>query len=172
MKGEVQQVFVFIMLVLVAAVVLLLGYRFIGTLFITQCDVEDLELRDMVQDHVDAYSKYGTVKSATLPAACGATQLCVIDARAFGEPVDGIYPGDSDFSYPELPTIQAYLRVPSTPPNNVFVNGDDGLQSIQLWLPKLILNDTVTPVHCFNATSGYFRVRYTGQGLHVVMEAQ
>lgn len=171
MKGQLQHTFTFIMLILLAGVVLLFGYRMIGGdggILSKSCAIEELKLKQQIEDYLDSYSKYGTYQQKTLLAPCDAQQLCFADVELFGEPnSNGVYEG-STFSFGDS-VIAAEIQTPSTPPNNVFLVDKNGATvPLQLWSEKV----KIVPqgVLCVNATSGSFRLTFKGEGLKTKIE--
>ncbi len=167
-RAQFQHVFTFIMLIIIAGVVLLLGYRFISSLFTSTCEAEQLDFINTLRSDLRSYAAYGTIKTAALSAPCGAARLCFVDATAYGTPdANGIYPGGAITS--ANPAIRNAVASPTTPPANIFLLDDKGAATpLQLFGDKIRLAAPSAPL-CVNATAGKFRVGFEGGGQTVLL---
>jgi len=168
-RGQFQHVFTFIMMIVIAGVVLLLGYMFISRILGTQCEAERMNLITELRKDLRSYSSYGSIHVVEFPAACGAAELCFVDAASFGKPdANGIYPGDAGASYANK-AIENEAKNPSTPPSNIFLVDDKGSTApLQLFGEKIELADRTQPL-CVKAAGGSFRVGFEGKGLTVLL---
>lgn len=178
-KGQFQHVFTFIMLILIAGVVLVLGYRFISQLLGQSCEVEMLNLQKSLGEDLSRYASYGSYHEPAYPVPCGARALCFIDADKFGQEQNGIYAGTESFSE-SYPAINAEITSPSTPPASVFVLLEDkSLKPLQLFSKKIDIPGQLPEdaadgsvggaVICIPTTGGRFRVGMEGKGRRVVI---
>jgi len=167
-RGQFQHVFTFIMLIIIAGIVLLLGYKFINGLLSQSCDVERLKFANNLEHDLKGYADYGSYHEPALPAPCHAEQLCFISKDAFKDDNgDGIY-DDTSETYPANSVIEAELKYPSQPaPNNIFLVFDKSTEPLQFFAEKVVVEDK--DVLCVNATSGKFRVGFTGRGRTVIV---
>jgi hypothetical protein len=167
--GQLQHVFTFIMMIVIAGVVLLLGYMFISRILGTQCETERMSLVTDLRKDLRSYSSYGSIHVVEFPATCGEAELCFVDATSFGKPdAGGIYPGTSIASYANK-VIEHEVKSPSMPPNNIFLVDDKGVTApLQLFGDKIALDNPAQPL-CINATGGTFRVGFEGKGLTVLL---
>jgi hypothetical protein len=178
-RGQFQHVFTFIMLIIIAGVVVVLGYKLISSILGSECEVAQIDFRTSIEKQIQSYSSYGTFKRSELPAPCDAFALCFIDASLFGgQKPDGSYPGTpTGFSYPDNPVIESEVRSPSIPPANVFLIQEDRTVPLQFFSDKITVataHGTTSPsmsngVLCVNATSGRFHVNFEGKGRTVVL---
>ncbi len=168
-KGQFQHVFTFLMLILIAGVVLLLGYRFIAGLLDQGCEVELLELREDLERDLRAYASYGSYQEPSYPAACGARALCLIAGDAWQDADgDGSLDDDPAASYPGNSAIEAELRYPSRPePNNLFLLYGDRTEPLGLWAERVRLDDG--KVLCVEEAGGRFRLGAEGKGRTVII---
>lgn len=176
MKGQMQQIFVFIMVTLMAGLVLFLGYKGISLVFSKSCDVERAKFIEEFKQGMDVSSEYGRVETRIHLAPCEAIQLCFVDGRVYGAPDDGIYNGHGTcrsgvpFTTPtfgENNRILDMVSTPSTTPSNVFlVMNDDHVVPFPLFEEGLRLPEPCTPL-CINTTTGRFRFRTEGRGSSV-----
>ncbi len=166
MKGQFQHVFTFIMLIIIAGVVLLLGYKFIFDIGDRVCEVEALEFKNQLAKDLKSYSSYGSFHLPELSVPCEAIAICFADADLYGDETEGIYAGTATFTHTN-PVIQQEVRAPSTPPSNVFIiTADDNVQPLQLFSEKI---DVLGEVLCVNATSGRFHLGFEGKGRTVTI---
>ncbi|MBR9693150.1 hypothetical protein GOV07_04460 [Candidatus Woesearchaeota archaeon] len=162
-RGQFQHVFSFILMMLIAGVVLLMGYKFISQILGQSCSVEKLDLKNALESDFKRYASYGSYHEPTYLVPCDSEMICFIDADVFGEAADGLYPGNSGFTY-RINAIQGEVRAPT--PNNVFLVYDDHVEPLQLFSTRIsVAND----VFCINATSGRFRLGMEGKGRTVVL---
>ncbi len=168
-RGQIQHVFVFIMLIIIAGVVLLLGYKFIGGLLGQSCDVEKLEFMNGLEKALRDYASYGTHKTAAFDAPCNALQLCMVSASAFEKDSNGKFKKQT-FAYPGNLIIQDAVADPNPEsPTNLFLVYEKGVtEPIQLFAEKLDVAGTPKVV-CVNATSGRFNLVFDGKGRTVVV---
>lgn len=168
MRGQFQHVFAFLMLMLIAVVVLLLGYKFIHLILQDQCQVEEVNFKNTLEKDLHDFSAFGTVKRSAISAPCKAKEVCFVDASKYGSERDGIYAGSPSFTYANS-HIQNEVRSPSTPPSNVFLIDDTGgTTPLQLFSKKIATKDPNMPL-CVNATSGNFRIGFNGKGRTVLL---
>lgn len=178
------------MMAILAAVVLFLGYLFFGRVFGASCEVEHARFLESIEGLLDTQQAYGAVKTVELLAPCNTQRLCFIDARMYGSPVDGIYPG-SPRRIPPVPylvecpyeppyvflTNQVFGRrverimdavssETSTPSNVLIVDGDEMILPTSLFSGSLVLDKPCQPL-CINSTSGRFIFRVLGEGRHI-----
>ncbi len=167
-RGQFQHVFTFIMLIVIAGVVLLLGYTFINSLLSQSCNVEQLKFANNLERDLKGYADYGSYHEPALPAPCHARALCFISSDAFERDPQGVYKDNPGATYPANGVIEAELRFPSQPaPNNIFLVFDKSTEPLQFFGEKVVVEGE--KVLCVNATSGKFRVGFTGRGRTVIV---
>ena len=166
-RAQFQHVFTFIMLIIIAGIVLLLGYKFIASLLQGTCEAEQLNFITTLKEDINTYAAYGTLKTVALSAPCNAVQMCFVDATVFTANPDGTYSKSSISFSTKNPVIMSEVNTPSTPPNNIFLLDDKDITTpLQFFGDKIALVQPGTPL-CINATAGNFRVGFAGQGLTV-----
>jgi hypothetical protein len=97
-RGQFQHVFTFLMLMIIAGIVLLLGYRFLTGILGDACEVEHVAFSEKIQDALTDYASYGSFHTPALAAPCNAQMICFIDARNF-KLDEGVYIQDTDIAY-------------------------------------------------------------------------
>lgn len=81
MKGQIQQVFIYILTIVIVGMVLLIGYKAIGGIIGKGCDVEKATFQTNLDGYVEKYSDYGSVHKESLNAPCGSKSVCFVDAE-------------------------------------------------------------------------------------------
>jgi len=165
-RAQLQHVFAFIMLIVIASVVLLLGYRFITKLLGDQCRVETIQFTNLLEKSLKDYAAYGTRKTVALSLPCGAVRLCFVDASRYNKNGD-IYIGTTN---PSLFTtsnkvILDEVQHPTNPtPANIFlIQEKNETHPLQFFAEKVTLANQKAPL-CIDATAGQFRIAFNGQG--------
>jgi hypothetical protein len=155
-KGQTQQVFIYIMVILIVGAVLLFGYKAIDKLFNQTCDVDKVSFQTDIKSMLNDYSSYGDEGSEELKAPCGYTLLCFADS--------GILPEN-------VPQIEAvnqlmFYEVSSNTGNNVFlIKGKNEIISFQ-GMDNIVVpgNSTAPQFTCIDAKSNTFYLRLSGIG--------
>ncbi len=81
-KGVVSKAFTFILFILVAGAVLVLGYKWIGGLMQQQCEATKASFQTEVVNLFDEYDDYGSVQKEDLNLPCDYRAVCFIDSGA------------------------------------------------------------------------------------------
>jgi hypothetical protein len=174
-RGQFQHVFTFLMLMIIAGIVLLLGYRFLTGILGDACEVEHVAFSEKIQDALTDYASYGSFHTPALAAPCNAQMICFIDARNF-KLDEGVYIQNTDIAYDPAPTItyrrtiDEEVRNPSFPtPHNIFlIQEDDTARYLDIFAEKVFLDDPTQPL-CVEARSGKFRLGFEGRGRTVLI---
>lgn len=90
MKGQTQQVFIYIMVILIVGVVLLFGTKAILGIMKKACEVDKVTFQTDLKRLIDKSSDYGTIiagDKGSLNAPCGYEKLCILDAEAIKDPL-------------------------------------------------------------------------------------
>jgi len=176
-KAQFQHVFTFIMLIMLAGVILLLGYRFISGLLGQSCQVETLKFSNTLKDDLRSYAAYGSYHEPSLPAPCDTEAVCFISADKFATARDGKYKDQglsryttNNARYEGNGVILAELNHPSQPkPKNVFLLSDNGKQTEPLPLFSEKIRVAGKQVLCVPARGGRFHIGFEGRGRTVVL---
>lgn len=83
-KGQAEHAFAFIIFILVAAFVLILGYKGISSLISDSCDLEDLKFEETVVGLIERYDDYGSLHKDSIRLPCEATHICFVDKEVYG----------------------------------------------------------------------------------------
>ncbi len=176
-KGQFQHVFTFIMLLMLAGVILLLGYRFISGLLGQSCQVETLKFSNTLKDDLRSYASYGSYHAPALPAPCNAEAVCFISTDKFKTAGDGTYEDQTLSSYTANNeryegngVILAELNHPSQPkPKSVFLISEHGKRTEPLPLFSEKIRVVGKDVLCVPARGGRFHIGFAGKGRTVVL---
>ncbi|MFP4523773.1 MAG: hypothetical protein ACLFO2_00460 [Candidatus Woesearchaeota archaeon] len=79
-KGQVKQVFIYIMAILVIGFLILFGYQMIDKLLNQQCEVADQQFMTRLQDDLDDSVRYLSRTNSVLHAPCDFHKLCFVNA--------------------------------------------------------------------------------------------
>ncbi len=159
------------MLMVIAVVVLLLGYRFIDQVLGRGCDVERLEFQHSLERMLKRYSAYGSLQRPTLQAPCGAQLLCFVDATQIdADPGKEGYEGNGSFSYSNNPIIEAAVKSPSqSRPANIFLVSDKATEPVG-YNEKIRLE--TGSILCVEARGRGFALEMHGQGRTVLLKGR
>lgn len=79
-KGQIQQVFIYTMAILVIGFLILFGYRMIDKLLNQQCEVADQQFMTRLQNDLDDSTRYLSRTNSVLNAPCDYTKICFVNA--------------------------------------------------------------------------------------------
>jgi hypothetical protein len=161
MKGQTQQVFIYIMVILIVGAVLLFGYKSINKLITQSCNLDQVTFQNNLRDVINGGSNYGDDKQETIKAPCGYERLCFMDAKAI-----------TDTSYAQT------VGIATINPNNMLISNEinagtgnnvfllKGNDIIPLFnLDMVVVNDPNNFKYiCINAKGGTFYLHLNGMG--------
>jgi hypothetical protein len=81
MKGQTQQVFIYLMVILVVGAVLLFGYKSIHNIMNKSCDVDQAAFQSDLKKLLEDNSGYGDMSSKPIKAPCAYEELCFLDSN-------------------------------------------------------------------------------------------
>ncbi len=84
-KGEVQQVFIYLMVIIVVGIVFLLGYSAISSLIGKGCDVEKTNFLTAFNREISRYERPGSSALVELSAPCSYDVLCFVNSSMDSE---------------------------------------------------------------------------------------
>ena len=151
-KGQIPQVFIFIMALLVIGTTLFLGTKFLINLTGAACEANDAAFAKELRKAFDENAIYGTKNAVALHTPCDAVALCFVDNGAIG---NSLFTG----SDPIITT-----SVVNNVKTNIFLQTRDSIveqgydERIQLDIP----NDL-----CIPARSGKFTFTIHGYGRYL-----
>lgn len=95
-KAQTQQVFIYIMVILVVGGVLLFGYKSIDKLLHQSCDVDQATFQSQLRQMLEGNSGYGDKSIKPIKVPCGYEQLCFVNSSLEGVNINALkasYPG-------------------------------------------------------------------------------
>ena len=151
MKGQIKQVFVFMMAIIVVGALVLLGYKAISTISSQSCEADLLKFKANLEKDFTSYERYGTVQHKDLFLPCDYSAICFTD-------VDAADVNSADVS----PIIKD--SVESGVDTSVFLQGSDGI------LPLAdIDNVQVANPYALCLQGPSIKLKYEGQGQRVLV---
>ena len=150
-KAQTQQVFIYMMVIIVVGAVLLIGYRSIDNVLERGCDVEMSTFRSNLEDDLNRNTRFGNVANNEYRAPCSVDEVCFVDSDA-----DEL---DSDYEF-----IQE--EVSAGTEQDVFLLESEILQE-SLSIGNIEVDDIV----CVENRGGNIDVRMEGTGNSVKVSA-
>lgn len=144
-KGEVQQVFIYMMVIIVVGAVILIGYTAIDGIMDKGCSVERAKFISRLQNNLDKNTAYGNTQYVRLIPPCDYEKLCFIDTE---NP-----PSTTGNSIMDLEISQGTG-------NNIFLVRTDTVEPI-LAVPKLSVHNKY---YCAEKTGNGWEVTMNGTG--------
>lgn len=161
-----QQVFIYLMAMIVIGFLVLVGYRAIYNIMDKQCEVKEQLFITTLRDRIDATTRYDAVTEVGLDAPCGYERLCLVDASLFRD-------GDNSVNDNPVKTVtdfdgnQAIFAdiIEDQDTNNIYLvhrKGDVVAKTAPvLWDAKL---EVPNGIYCLDAQGGKFRFFFKGLG--------
>lgn|GEM_PF-1339917 len=163
-KSQLQIVFAFILMTLIAGLVIVMGYKFISKWSSGINDVELLEFGKTLDNYVNKYNTFGDYNPEKIMAPNKVQAVCFISAEAFES--GGLTSRDiKSNNYQSVnPILLDAVNHPESQPSNVYVIDQDKnvLPLNNLFLKKLSLKDK--DIVCVEAKGGYFHLGFNGLG--------
>lgn len=79
-KGQLQQVFIYVMAIIVIGFIVLFGFRMINGLFGKQCDAEMATFSSELERYFSSATRNGATKHVYINKPCDFDTLCFVDA--------------------------------------------------------------------------------------------
>jgi hypothetical protein len=152
MKAQIQQVFVYIITIVVVGLILLVGYKSIGTLLDKGCDVEMNTFKSTLETAIEKYTSYGSFHRESLNVPCSFRSVCLIDSRELTDPTP------PPFSYPDNTIIQESIR--DGIQQNIFLVKKEVTEPIG-YKEEIYVEDEII---CIDNTNGKFHIAFEGMG--------
>lgn len=83
-KGQIQQVFIYLLTIVAVGMVLLIGYRAIGGLMAKGCDVEKATFKSTLESYIDKYADFGSYHLENMKAPCSFAEVCFVSSDEIG----------------------------------------------------------------------------------------
>lgn len=161
--AQINQVFIFIVALLVIGGIALVGVRSIGSILEQKCTADTLVSKDRLVTLIRNNNDYGTVNEGVITAPCSYTHLCLVDAQAIAQP--SIFSPSEPFpgSFIIATSVQDGVEA-----NAFFINTDGEVLSLG-FIPELALLNKTEPL-CIFEVSGRFSLLLKGQGRTTLVE--
>jgi len=161
-KAQMQQVFTYIMVVIVVGIILTIGVRAIGNIINKACEVNEATFKINIENTLNRYSSFGSVGYETIKAPCPEyTQICFMTHNITQEGACS-QALDNTFVSPEVKNIA--LNECTIQGHNVF------LIKGTMIIPITINNINVTNNFlCIESRSGQFPLKIQGQGRTILI---
>jgi hypothetical protein len=176
-KGQIQQVFIYAMVLIVAALVVLIGYKAIGGFMKKGCDAGQKTFANDLEGYVKNYITYGSAKKEQLSVPCGYAKLCFADAGLINNKTDKITGNEKTISFDLNKPFSEEAKIIESSVNsgikeNVFLVKSDVADPIAFLEEIKIDIDTNGDginenIICINATTGFFFIGFEGLGKQV-----
>ncbi|MFC2135432.1 hypothetical protein ACFLTH_12535 [Bacteroidota bacterium] len=155
-KGQIQQVFIYIITIIVVGLILLIGYRSIGGLMKKGCDVEMTSFKSSLESYISKYDSYGDLHKESIKVPCSYREICFINTDAInnGENLDG----DIDLIIKD--SVSAKIQ------ENVFLVKTDAVEPFGTFFPEIKVDNTARYV-CMENMGGRFYIKFHGLGKQV-----
>jgi hypothetical protein len=169
-KAQIQQVFIYMMAILVIGFLLLFGYRAIDRLMGQKCMVEQAEFSTGLVRNIDQTMRFNSVTQARVQAPCDYDTLCVVDARSVIDDMSTVWMVDNPLA--DYPIIAA--DVADGIQNNLYLIDGKTVTAIGFderirISPDADISDD--PLLCVEKRSGVFSFIIKGQGNAVILSA-
>ncbi len=151
-KGQIPQLFIVLMALLVIGATLFLGLKMFNTLSSVGCEANDAAFVRDIKTLLDENAVYGTRATVTLRPPCDAVALCFVDVRTVAVPPAEFKGNDS--------VITASVK--SGVKTNIFLQGREKTAP-QGFDERIILHVPEKDL-CVLAVGGRFSFRAEGQG--------
>ncbi len=155
-RGAIQQVFIYILVALTVASILLIGYKSINGILKNSCETDKIRFIEQLNEIGGFYYEYGLVKKIEIKAPCNYDLICIINS--------------SDNRIGNLHSAPTILE--SAWSNNVAQNiflskfGEDHLEAAGI-SEYLAAEDGWI---CINSSGGIFSFKVRGTGKYAVVE--
>ncbi|MBU0665813.1 MAG: hypothetical protein ABIC91_01350 [Nanoarchaeota archaeon] len=83
-KAQIQQTFIYILTIILVGIILLIGYKSIGSIMSKGCDVEKTTFKSDIKALVERYNSYGSLNREEMNAPCDYSKVCFVDANEVG----------------------------------------------------------------------------------------
>jgi hypothetical protein len=161
MRGQIPQLFIFLMAILVIGATLFIGIKVFGMLDSSACEANDAAFMRDIKGLIDENAVYGNKNSVSLRSPCDATAICFVDKDALGS--SGFIGNDTTIT----------LSVRNAVQTNIFLKGRDKTVPVG-FDERIILREPDEPVpplndRCIEAVSGKLSFRTRGYGRYIVI---
>jgi hypothetical protein len=150
-RAQTQQVFIYILAILIVGAVLLFGYKSINKIMHQSCDVDQATFKTQLKQTIEQSNNYGDSARKTIKAPCEYDRLCFINKTADVNELS---------KYPSIK--QEYAAGTG---NNIFLVSSS--KTMALYEVDSVVVDgspQKSGVLCLNSTGGLFYIKLDGIG--------
>lgn len=155
-KGQIQQVFIYLMTMIVVGLIILIGYKAIGGLINKGCDVEVSTFQKNLELYIVKHSSYGSVHKETLNVPCAYSQICFVDSDVIG----------NTFNYHDNVIIEDSVETGIE--QNIFLISDKVTEPFGFMNEIAIETGSIV---CIDNINGKFYMRFKGLGRRTVISS-
>ena len=165
-KAQINQVFTFLIVILIVGAIAIMGYSAFRWIIKTQCEQQRISFERSLLIFIDEYSDKGSIHEEVLKAPCDVYEVCFIDSKYYeGGIVPSIVQLDNDgimkVAVDEEPHHNIFVRTEFTEPIGF---------SRKVALKPEGSPPTTPYFKCFKVKSGKFRFLFTGLGRKTQIE--
>lgn len=164
-RGQINQVFMFIMALLVMGLIVLIASKSLGGLIGNKCNVDLITFKEQIKEQIASKNDFGSITELNFKAPCDYKTLCVVDSSFLT--MENIYPlSNYILNNPDIipGSFMINMAVQNKVKNNIFLINDDGSKTIQAGYVKQLQLKNPEEVICFKAVAGSFILRTKGLG--------
>jgi|TARA_Y100000310_G_scaffold276363_1_gene293440 hypothetical protein len=148
MRGQIQQVFIYLLTIIVVGLILLIGYKSIGGIMKKGCEVEKATFKVDIESFISKYNSYGSVHTESLKAPCSYAQICFVDKDIL----------DNNNFNSSNPIIESSVRAGIE--ENIFLVKKEVTDAVG-FMEEINVDEEIV---CINNTGGKFKIRFEGLG--------
>jgi hypothetical protein len=153
MRGQVQQVFIYILVIIVVGLIMLMGYRAISDFTSQGENIKLVNLQTDLENFAERHTSYGVIKNEKLTAPSGISKICFLNNSMTGDVLNII--------------IKQYVST-TIEQINVFLIGEETIPFLKLDLIQPLNHE----LECITAQSGKFHIKFEGKGSKVLVSGQ
>lgn len=158
-KAQTQQVFIYLMVIIVVGAVLLIGYRSVDNILDRSCEVDISSFRGSLSSDLDQNTRTGRVASQEYRVPCSYSTLCFV-----GEGASESSLSNSNIPNSIIPDIEAETG------NNIFLLEGDIVRESFSMQELIVENDD--SVLCLEAQNNRFFTRFEGSAGSIIVSSQ
>ena len=156
-KAQMNQVFVFLIAMLVIAAIALVGVKSVQSIMDQKCSADGLIFQDRISSATKNANAIKTVNKELISSPCNYKKLCLIDASAIGNPAVFIHNEEFPGSYIIKSGVLDGVK------QNVFLINSKNEVLPGGYISQLALVNASAPL-CINATYGKYELVLYGKG--------
>lgn len=157
-RGQIPQIFIFIMALLIIGATIFLGMRLIGGLQGAACSANDRAFQEEIRKEIDTYASYGSRDDIAIRPPCDAISICFVDNRSLSGSFD-------EMNKVINTSVNAGVKT------NIFLQGRDATVPVgydpRIWTAA----GATAPANatCIPAVGGRFNINAEGYGRYVIV---